>query len=145
MRKWVYLARSFAASSGVIVIVGAGLTGGAGSFGDTRSTGNMGSTGCTVMAGRGGAGAGVSTDGGKETSGATAMIGGEGAAEGAATEGVGLFERLWGVLRVRDPILKTFFSRLANLDSLAVWVRSSAISIIDVGRRQQLEGYIIMS
>ena len=137
MRKWVYLVWSFAASSGVIVIVGTGLTGGTRSVGDTKSTGKMGSTGGTVMAGGGRTGAGVSTDGGKETSGATAMIGGDGKTKGAATEGGGGFERLWGVLRVCDPSLKTFFSRLANLDSLAAWVRSSAISIMDVGRRQQ--------
>ena len=116
MRKWVYLARSFAASSGVIVIVRAGLTEGARPVGVTRSAGNMGSTGGTVMA-RGGTGAGVSTDGGEETSGATAMIGGEGMPEGAATEGGGAFERLWGVLWVCDPSLKSFLSRLGNLDS----------------------------
>jgi hypothetical protein len=83
MRKWVYVARSFAASSSVIVTVGAGLTEGAGSVVDTvdtRSAGDAGSTNGSIMSGDGCKGAGASSGKDEETSGGTVMTVGEGAA-----------------------------------------------------------------
>ena len=101
IRKWVYLARSFAASFGSVVIVD---TVGA------RSAGDKGPAG------------GAATIRGEATAGGNATVRGE------ATTAGGEFEPIGGVLC--DPRPNSFFRALRNpLDSLAVCGgRWSAIS-----------------
>ena len=110
IRKRVYLARSFAASSGPILTGGAGVAGGTGATGDP-ATGGDEAAGVVKEAG-----GGIVTGGGRGTD--------EGAVTtGGATTVEGEFERL-----LCDPSPKALFSRLRSpLDSLTVCWRSSAI------------------
>jgi len=101
IRKWVYLARSFAASSGLVVIVD---TVGA------RSAGGKGPAGGTA------------------TTGSAATVGGEATTAGGATITGGEFERLGGVLC--DPRPNTFRRSRNPFASLAICGgRWSAISM----------------
>jgi len=112
MRKRVYLAWSFIASSGSIV---------------TAAGGGTGATGGSATGGHEGVG------GGKEAGGGTVTGWGKRTDVGAVTTGrattvEGEFERLGGVLC--DPSPKTFFSRLRSpLDFSTVCWRLSAISM----------------
>jgi hypothetical protein len=113
IRKRVYLARSFAASSGPIITAGAGAAGGTGATGGPETGGDEAAGGVEE------AGGGTVTDGGRGT-------GGGAVTTGEPTTVEGEFERLGGVLC--DPSPKAFFSRLRSpLDSLTVCWRSSAI------------------
>ena len=106
IRKWVYLARSFAASSGSIVTAGAGAAGGTGATGGSA-------TGRDEAAG-----------GAKTTCGGAVLGGGKIMDEGAATPGgeAVVVERLGGLLC--DPSPKAFFRRLRSpLESLTVFWR----------------------
>ena len=116
MRKRLYLARSFAASSGSTSAGAAGGTGAAGGMGTTEGS----------AIGRDEAAGGDKEAGGDTVTGEGKRTDGGAVATGGATTAEGKFERLGGVLC--DPSPKTFFSRLQSpLESLTVCWRSSAI------------------
>ena len=124
MRKQVYLARIFAASSGSIVTAGVGAAGDRGT-GSSSAGGNEAAGGDEEAGGDDAAGGGEEAGRGRVTGGGKRMDRGAVTTGGAAGEGE--FERLWGALR--DPSRIAFFSRLKTpLGSLVVFWRSSAIS-----------------